>query len=105
MAHRCGKRDFARPEPPPGSEQRVAFAEVETARADVAGLRRPFAHDDMGAVTLGVLLDDDGVGAVGHRRAGEDAHRLALADSAAKGMARGGLTDDCEPRRKLPHVG
>ena len=26
---------------------------------------------------LGVLLDDDRVGAVGHRRAGEDAHRLA----------------------------
>ena len=105
MPHRRGERDFARPEPSPGGEQRVAFTEVETTRADVAGLRRAFAHDDMGAVALGVLLDDDGIGAVGHRRAGEDAHRLALADAAGEGMARGGLADDCEPRRKLPHVG
>ena len=30
---------------------------------------------------LGVLLDDDGVGALGQGRAGEDAHRLARADA------------------------
>ena len=33
--------------------------------------------DDAVAVAPHVFLDDDRVGALGHRRAGEDAHRLA----------------------------
>ncbi len=51
--------------------------EVLPARADVAARRRLF-HDDLAVALFGILLDDDGVGAVRHRRAGKDAHRLAL---------------------------
>ena len=46
------------------------------------------AQRDRVAVALGVLLDHDHVGAVGHGRAGEDAHRLAGADRAVEARAR-----------------
>ena len=61
----------------PAAEQRLALAEIEAAAADVALIEAAVAHGDLVAVALGVLLDDDGVGAGRQRRAGEDAHGLA----------------------------
>ena len=57
-----------------------------------------------------ILLDDDGVGAVGHRRAGEDAHGLAGADRAVEARGRRRLADHRQPsparlrrRPRAPH--
>jgi hypothetical protein len=77
--------------------QAVAFSEIHACGADIGpgggGL------GDLDGVTLapGVFLDQDGVGAVGHRGAGKDADRLALADGAAMAAAGRRLTGDGEP--------
>ena len=54
---------------------------------------------------LDVLLNDDGVGAVGHRRAGEDAHRLARTDSALESAAGGGFADHRQGRGRRRRIG
>jgi len=46
-----------------------------------------------------ILLHQHGIGAFGHRRAGEDANGLAGADGAAQGMAGGSAAHDGERRR------
>ncbi len=60
-----------------------------------ARLRR-LGDADRVAVARGVLLDQDRVGAARHRRAGEDADRLAGRDGAVEGVARGGHAGDAE---------
>ena len=66
------------PEAAAGGEQRLALAEIEAAAADVAACRCvPSRTVTLVAVARGVLLDDDGIGAGGQRRAGEDAHGLS----------------------------
>ena len=53
-------------------------------------------------VGLGVLLDQHRVGAFRHRRAGEDADRLAGSDDAVISGAGGGHADHPELRRRAP---
>src|SRR3546814_4427190 len=92
------------------SSDLIAGGEVEAGRAHVVAGLAGFLHDNRtlarGAVTgLGVLLDDDGVGALGQRRAGKDAHRLAgrhLAVEEAAGRHRADHLQGC--RRSEEHT-
>jgi hypothetical protein len=58
----------------------------------VAARCRVFDRDHAGS-NLGVLLDDNGVGALRHRSAGENAHGLALSDLAVETASRKRLAD------------
>ena len=66
-----------------GPRRRPAASSVSPSRKSKPRVRtwpvsmRALAHGDLVAVARGVLLDDDGIGAGGQRRAGEDAHGLA----------------------------
>jgi hypothetical protein len=87
VAHRGREREAPRVEPGAGVQESVAAAEVEAGRADeAAGLRR-LAHGHAAVRRLGILLDDDRVGAGRDRGAGEDPDRLAGADRAGKAVA------------------
>src|SRR5690606_13569248 len=77
VPHRRGKRQLARPETAASFEQAHAFAEVAAARANMIGSNILPLYEDLIAVALRVLLDNNAVGAVGHRRAREDADSLA----------------------------
>ncbi len=76
--HRRGEADVAGVEAPTGREADRAGAEIEPGRADIAAPGCAFLdQDDVAFEPFGVFLDDDAVGPARHRRAGEDAHRLA----------------------------
>ena len=69
-----GQANIAGGQQATGRQDGVAGAEIEAGRADVAAGGRAFAHRHLVAVDGGVFLDDDGIGAGGHRRAGENPH-------------------------------
>ena len=98
MAHRRRQRAFADAEDPAGIEKGLAGTEIHAGRADVLTGGGRFAWHDGTVAGVGVLLDEDGVGAVGQRRAGEDADGLAHRDLAGKAMARRRCADDLEAR-------
>ena len=82
-------------------EQRLAFREIEPGLADVAACRDRLDHLDRAGVDAArILLDEDRVGAVGHRRAGEDAHGLAFADRAVERRAGRRFADHRKPSRR-----
>src|SRR2546421_497659 len=60
--------------------------------------REPGRHDHAGALGAAILLHEHGVGARGHRRAGEDANGLALARRPRRGAPRGKAVGHDEPR-------
>ena len=73
----------------PRVEQHIAFAEIEPGAADVAAGGDRLEHLDRSVADAArILLDEDRVGAVRHRRAGEDAHGLAGADRAGEAARR-----------------
>ena len=71
----------------PGRQQLLAGGEVEAAGADPAAGADRLGHPDAAIGGLGILLQQDGIGAGRDEGAGEDAHRLAGADRAREGMA------------------
>ena len=68
-----------------GAEHHLAGAHVLARAADVAA-RLERRHPHALAVLLGALHGHDHVGALGHHRAGGDAHRGALLDHAREGV-------------------
>ena len=68
-------------------QQCLAFGEIETCRAHEPAFFGRFEDSHGIAVADGVFLDDDGVGALRHRRAGEDAHGGSGHHLARKGVA------------------
>ena len=56
------------------------------------------------AVALDILLDHDSVGALGHRRSGEDARAFAQADRAIPAGSREGYADDLQRYREFGEV-
>jgi hypothetical protein len=58
-------------------------------------------HDDSRSIAPHVLLHEHGVGALGHRRAGEDTDRLARVDGLRRSAARGQPVDNRERRLVL----
>ena len=96
----------AHAEPRAGREEDGALGEVEAGAADMpAGLRRLADADGAVGEGVGVLLDQDRVGAFGHRRAGEDADRLAGRRSVPREAGAGGGGADDTERRAVARVG
>jgi hypothetical protein len=85
--HRRKERKICGPQPSRRIDH-VAHREVAPARAHVAAAVSILAQNETGRVGVRVLLDDDAVGALGHRRAGEDAHGLSGPDRAGKAKPR-----------------
>ncbi len=54
--------------------------------------------------SLGIFLNDDGVGPIGERSAGEDAHRFARPDPAVEGAAGLNLPDPAQNHRRGRHI-
>ena len=100
----ASEADVARRQPPAGLQQHVALGEIEALAPHIAAAPRGFEHPHPVAVALGVLLDDDRVGAGRHRRAGEDARRLARADMAAEPGPGRHLGDDAQFDRDLAEI-
>ena len=92
------------------AQEHVALLEIEPGARGCGGRRRPASITSIASPSrVGILLDEDGVGAVRHRRAGEDAHGLARADGAAERRAgrASPITLSVAPtrrrRRRAPH--
>ena len=77
MVHGGGETDVAGVEALAGGKAQIALPEIEAGGADIAALGPGLLHQHMIFVSLGILLDDDRIGTLGQRRAGEDAHGLA----------------------------
>ena len=94
--------DRARSEPGPLCASTSPAAKSRPAarmkRPRVAALRR-MRH--VSPSRIGIFLDDDGVGAVRHHAAGENAHRFARADACRQ---RDGRPARCRSRRRGPLV-
>src|SRR4029450_2369043 len=75
------------PEPRSCSKEHLAFGEILSAWTDM-GLAGNLAHRYGSRPLVGVLLNDDEIGAFRHRRAGEDADGFAPADAPAEARAR-----------------
>src|SRR5690606_2022347 len=104
VSHGCRKRQLARTKTATGTEQTHALTEIAAARADMIGLNIIALHEDVIALALRVLLDDDAVGAIGNRRTREDADGFACTHAATERMPRGRLADDFQLRRQLRDV-
>ena len=105
LVHGGGEADGARVQPSTGRDTHLARAKIEPGGADVAARRRAFAHGDGVALRLGVLLNHDGVGAVRHRGAGEDAHRLTGADRAFVARAGRHAADLAQRDGRVRNIG
>ena len=66
------------------------------ATPDVAAGPDRLGRGDQIAVAAGVFLNEDGVGAVGQRRAGEDPHGVARTANALKAAPGRGFADDAK---------
>ena len=75
------------------------------AGANVAARRRACAHGNRVAVPARVLLNDDRIGAVRHRCAGENADRLAGADRALEAGAGGHAADLTQGDGRVHDIG
>ena len=94
--HRRRETDVARGQSSPGLEQHIALGEIEPGAAHIAAVRRAFPDSDPVAVALGVLLNDDRIGAGRQWRAGEDPRRLAGPNRAAITGAGRDLGNDAQ---------
>ena len=93
-------------EHPAGVEQHVAFGEVEPGAPDVpSGLDGFDGGNRVVFGPLGILLDQDGIGAGGKRRAGEDPDGFSGTDCACETAAGRGFADHLKPRRHRRDVG
>ena len=63
-----------------------------------------FLNGDFLCVGFRIFLDDDGVGAVGNGRAGEDAYRLVAADGTLVTSASRRLADSFQGHRNIFNV-
>ena len=101
MAHGGGERQPRRVEPLARPQQHLALAKVEPRRADEGARLHRGRDRDRVALRLRVLLDDDRVGAGRHRRAGEDAHRLARPEGEAGAASGDALAGDAQAARRV----
>ncbi len=88
MPARARQRDVARLQHRSRRDQGVPGREVEPQRTDVLAGGDGVGGGDGVAIARGVLLDEDRVGTLRHRGAGEDADRLARAER--RGVAPAG---------------
>ena len=88
QAEGCRERNVLRPQPLAGLQRRKARWNIFARGPHVgAGLEACGKHD-LVAFDADVFLHEHGIGALGHRRAGEDAHRLPRLERLRRGAAR-----------------
>ncbi len=78
-----------RPEAASGRQRHRAGAHVLAGKPAIGAGREPRRHDHAAVLGPAVLLHEHGVGARGHRRAGEDANGFALARRPRRGVSGG----------------
>ena len=88
-----------------GPNQGFAFAEIHAGLTQIVAGRSRDRKPDPLILALNILLNDDGIGAGRHRRAGEDTHRLARADRSFESAAGGGFADHRQCRRRRRRIG
>ncbi|GBF28159.1 hypothetical protein MnTg02_03222 [bacterium MnTg02] len=82
-------------------EQPVAFRKVHALRADIDGKLRILANDDFACFLAGrILLNDDAISALGHRRTGKNTDSLARPERFGEGPSRGRLANHRERNRQ-----
>ena len=91
-----GQSDVARGEAAAGRNHGVAGGKVLAGAADVTAGGDCLVHPHLGAGGGRVLLQQDGIGAMRHDAAGEQADDLAGADSALERVAGRGAADDVQ---------
>ena len=94
MAERRGEPEIGGAEAPPGGERDLAQRDILAGVPAVRSLSDPRLQPDPPVGRDTILLHQHGVGALGHRRAGKDADRLAAAERAVERMAGRGSTAD-----------
>ena len=82
-----GQRDILRPQPLAGFQRGMPKRNILAGRAHIGAGFQPRRQHDLLAFDADVLLHEDRVGAVRHRRAREDAHRVTGPDRLACGAA------------------
>src|SRR6185369_1851783 len=97
IVHAGGERQIAIGEAASAIEQNIALAEIDAGGPDMPPRNGGFRDGDLIAVDAGILLDDDGVGAVRDHAAGEDPHRFASAYLPLERAAGGDLADHLQP--------
>ncbi len=97
VAEGRGEAEFGRAEPGPGGERYRARGDI-LARMTAVGALLDAGFEPHAAIGLGraVLLHHDRVGTLGHRRAGEDADRLAAGDRPIERVPRCGAAGEPE---------
>ena len=103
MIHGGGEHDFAGPEPRAPIKENVALGKILTARPDMTA-RGGLGHGDDPVGRYRVLLNDDGIRAFRHRRAGKDPHRFAGTNLTAEAGSRRSLANHREARRQCRHI-
>ena len=101
MVGRGRQCDVARGQTPSRRDQRLALAKIHSGRAQIVACRHAADERDAIAFAPHFLLNDDGVGAFGHWRSGEDPDRLARTNAAAKRAPGRGFADHGQARRGL----
>lgn len=81
------QRDILRPQPPAGLQCGVACGNVLARGPHIGARLQPGGKHNLAVFEADVLLHEHGIGAVRHRRAGKDAHRLPWFDRGRRGAA------------------
>ncbi len=97
-AERSREREMLGLQPPASGQRDRTAAQILASKARVGAALEARRHDHGVAVAPAILLHEHGVGARRHRRAGEDADRLARRETALRGAPRGHAIDDRKPR-------
>ncbi len=106
MVRRGGKREATEIELGAVLQHRLALGEILAARADVTPCRdRKFGNEAAVFASFRILLDQHGIGTLGHRCAGENPDSLARPHSSAKGMTGGRGSDNGQHGAWLGRVG
>ncbi len=90
-------------EPRAAIKENVALGKILTTRPDMTA-RGGLGHGDDPVGRYRVLLNDDGIRASRHRRAGIDPHRFAGTNLATEAGSRRGLANHREARRQCRHI-
>src|SRR5690606_23575009 len=89
---RC-EADVARGQAATGAQPDLTFAEIDAGAAYMAACGHHFGSDDLFALCLGVLLDENRIAAFGQSRAREDADGLSGAEAAIEKLTRSDRAD------------
>ena len=86
VIHRRGQSQIGRAQAMPLCEQSIAADKIKTGFANIAAQSLRLIDDHTRVIRTGVLLNDHCIGALRHRRTGENAHGLSGLNAPSKAM-------------------